>query len=587
VNEPAPLDTLDGYCLAEEVIHALACGGLEEKERSKALAHLDECEVCQALLADEVRDLPEGGSAEDQGLPTLIQLGALVAGRYRIQHFVARGGMGEVYEAWDELLAERVALKTINPLVASADQARASARFRQEVQLSRRVADAHVCRIYEFGQHLVRGFGAVSYLTMEFIEGQTLGARLRQGPRLGTGEVMELSRQMLRGLGAAHAVGVLHRDFKSDNVLLRAAPSGGLHAVIMDFGLARVLGDQAHRFTERHELVGSAAYMAPEQLEEGAELSEATDVYAFGVVLFEMLTGRLPFEGSAPVAVALRRLSHPAPPPSVHVPELSGAWDELVLRCLDRDTSRRFSSTGEVATALEAVLHESPRRARRRQQSRRSVAIAVGAGALLVGALTLSASRGRSSATRAEEVSPSVTLSLEPQSPAGLGSGPVAPGAPTAAATGPVGTIEPASASPAPSELAALPPADETPRADARDPVMPPSGEAPSDAPAPPAASAAVPVAPPEANQRAVADQGELSRARPRREAARAHAPSSPALPGAGSSGAVAAPASVSSQVTPAAASSPAASAARAPDDVRDIFFLEAPTERHSQNAER
>ena len=343
MNEPATPDTLDGYCLAEEVIHALACGGLEEKERSKALSHLDECEVCQALLADEVRDLPQSGSAEDAGLPTLIQLDALVAGRYRIQHFVARGGMGEVYEAWDELLAERVALKTINPLVASADQARATARFRQEVQLSRRVADAHVCRIYEFGQHLVRGFGAVSYLTMEFIEGQTLGARLRQGPELGIQEVAELSRQMLRGLGAAHAVGVLHRDFKSDNVLLRATPSGGLHAVIMDFGLARVLGDHAHRFTERHELVGSAAYMAPEQLEEGAELSEATDVYAFGVVLFEMLTGRLPFEGSAPVAVALRRLSHPAPPPSVHVPELSVAWDQLVLRCLDRDTSRRFS----------------------------------------------------------------------------------------------------------------------------------------------------------------------------------------------------------------------------------------------------
>ncbi|HWO12593.1 MAG TPA: serine/threonine-protein kinase, partial [Polyangiaceae bacterium] len=246
-------DTLDGYCLAEEVIHALACGGLEEAQRSKALAHLDDCELCQALLADEVRDLPQSASADDPGLPTLIQIDALVAGRYRIEHFVARGGMGEVYEAWDELLGERVALKTINPLVASADQARASARFRQEVQLSRRVADPHVCRIYEFGQHLVRGFGALSYLTMELLEGETLGARLRRGPRLAIDEVLELGRQMLRGLGAAHAVGVLHRDFKSDNVMLRSGPSSaaGLHAVIMDFGLARLLGDQVHRFTER------------------------------------------------------------------------------------------------------------------------------------------------------------------------------------------------------------------------------------------------------------------------------------------------------------------------------------------------
>jgi hypothetical protein len=375
---PSP-DTLDGHCLAEEVIHALACGALEAAERSKALAHLDDCELCQALLADEVRGLPEFNSPDDVGSVSLIQVGALVGGRYRVQRFVARGGMGEVYEAWDLLLAERVALKTINPLAASSDQVRASARFKQEVQLSRRVADAHVCRIFEFGQHTVLGFGPIAYLTMEFIEGQTLGARLRKGPRLPLDEVMVLSRQVLRGLAAAHAVGVLHRDLKSENVMLRASAtdSGSLHAVIMDFGLARVLGDQAHLLTERHELVGSAAYMAPEQLEDGAALSQSTDIYSFGVVLFEMLTGRLPFDGKSAVAMAMRRLTQKAPAPSSIVPELSAAWDDLVLRCLERDVDRRFSSTKEVSAALDAIAHSSailPRRPRNRR------------GALLAGA---------------------------------------------------------------------------------------------------------------------------------------------------------------------------------------------------------
>jgi len=417
LEERAPsLDTLDGHCLAEEVIHALACGALEPAERSKALAHLDECELCQALLADEVRGLPEFSSSDGVGAGTLIQVGALVGGRYRAQRFVARGGMGEVYEAWDVLLSERVALKTINPLAASSDQVRASARFKQEVQLSRRVADAHVCRIYEFGQHIVPGFGPLSYLTMEFIEGQTLGARVRKGPRLQLDEVVELSRQMLRGLGAAHAVGVLHRDLKSENVMLRSngQRSSALHAVIMDFGLARVLGDQAHLLTERHELVGSAAYMAPEQLEDGAALSQATDLYSFGVVLFEMLTGRLPFDGKSAVAMAMRRLTQRAPAPSSFVPELSPAWDELVSRCLERDVARRFSSTKEVSAALEAIAHSSSVLPRR-QQSRRSTRFAVAAAGVLLIALLYAALRtNRQVAARAAANEQNAAFTLQP-----------------------------------------------------------------------------------------------------------------------------------------------------------------------------
>jgi hypothetical protein len=490
-DSSAASDTLDGYCLAEDVIHALACGALEESQRSQALAHLDDCELCQALLADEVRALPQSPSAEDAGLPTLIQIDSLVAGRYRIKRFVARGGMGEVYEAWDVLLAERVALKTINPLAASADQVKAGARFKQEVQLSRRVADPHVCRMYEFGQHLVRGFGTLSYLTMEFIEGQTLGARLRHGPPLRMDEVVALSRQMLRGLAAAHGVGVLHRDFKSDNVMLRAeSPLHGLlHAVVMDFGLARVLGDQAHRLTERHELVGSAAYMAPEQLEEGAALSEATDIYAFGVVLFEMLTGHLPFEGKSAVAVALKRLTQPAPPPSIHLPELAGAWDALVLRCLERDVERRFSSTEQVATALDNLASE-PGRTRLAvappSRTRQRLVLGVGVAAVLVaGTAQLVASRTnddlgptQEAAAGAAAAAPSITHSLQPAAPNRLLPAESPP------------PVAPSREAPVDVEPAAVAPTREPPEAPAPRARPPKSRAAAPPIPAPPAAAA-------------------------------------------------------------------------------------------------
>jgi len=510
---PSP-DTLDGYCLAEDVIHALACGGLEESQRSQALAHLDDCELCQALLADEVRALPQSASAEDAGLPTLIQIDALVAGRYRIKRFVARGGMGEVYEAWDVLLAERVALKTINPLAASADQLKAGARFKQEVQLSRRVADPHVCRMYEFGQHLVRGFGTLSYLTMEFIEGQTLGARLRQGPQLGMEEVVALSRQMLRGLAAAHGVGVLHRDFKSDNVMLRAESPlhGSLHAVVMDFGLARVLGDQAHRLTERHELVGSAAYMAPEQLEEGSALSEATDIYAFGVVLYEMLTGHLPFEGKSAVAVALKRLTQSAPPPSLYVPELAGAWDALVLRCLERDVERRFTSTEQVIAALDSVAAEPvPVRVAVAPRRRHRIVLALAALVMVAGAVRIVASRPNGgaapSATAPVPVPPTVTHALQPSPEASPVAAPPEPPAP------PLGESPPAPPSVAVSEV---PPGAATDR--------------PAAAP-----TSAVPAAPRRA-----------ARAKPRTPAAPDTAAEAPAPP-------------------------------PRPADVREVFFMEAP----------
>ncbi|HZI14173.1 MAG TPA: serine/threonine-protein kinase, partial [Myxococcus sp.] len=221
--------------------------------------------------------------------------GDMVAGRYRVLRFIAEGAMGEVYEVEDLTLRERVALKLIRPELAS--QPRALERFTRELLLARRVTHPGVCRVFDLGRHLGAGpDGAareVVFLTMELLAGRTLREHLAQRGRLAPGEVLELARQLAAALDAAHAAQVIHRDFKSGNVMLvpGAGPRGGTRVVVTDFGLARgeVLQEDGSVSQESY-FQGSPAYMSPEQVE-GRPLSLASDLYSFGVVLFELVTG--------------------------------------------------------------------------------------------------------------------------------------------------------------------------------------------------------------------------------------------------------------------------------------------------------
>jgi hypothetical protein len=252
------------------------------------------------------------------------------------------------------VLDERIALKTLRPVTA--DDPKAVLRLKVEVQLARRVSHPHTCRIYDFAEWAMPDGHALQFLTMELIQGSTLGNKLRREGRVAPEEVLQLAEQLASGLDAVHRMGIVHRDFKSDNVMLHdASPLGlPLHAVIMDFGLARGLADRRVRLTSNSRaLVGSAAYMAPEQVL-GEELTPAADVYAFGVVLFELLTGTLPFAGDSPVAIAVQRLHKPAPRPSTLLKGLPGEWDELVGACLERQAANRLPNAGAVLRRLAA-----------------------------------------------------------------------------------------------------------------------------------------------------------------------------------------------------------------------------------------
>jgi eukaryotic-like serine/threonine-protein kinase len=314
--------------------------------------------------------------ARAPGTP-VFRTGDIVAFRFRIVRYLAKGGMGELYEAEDLELRERVALKTILSHI-SADE-RSIGLFKREVHLARQVTHPNVCRIYDVFRHRYTASadgtgGEVVLLAMELLHGETLADKLRREGRLGTAEIRPLVRQMADGLTAAHRVGVVHRDFKSHNVMLVNPTRAGeeMRAVITDFGLAwRSARDESTSLSmslsAEDEISGTPAYMAPEQVE-GGPITPATDVYALGVVLYEMVTGALPFVGETPLKMAIKRLQEPPASPRVHVPDVDPLWEATILRCLARRPEERYASAGEVVSALEGRHVEAAEAPQRRQQ---------------------------------------------------------------------------------------------------------------------------------------------------------------------------------------------------------------------------
>ncbi|MGA9527322.1 MAG: tetratricopeptide repeat protein [Terriglobales bacterium] len=283
--------------------------------------------------------------------------GDFVAERFRITRFLARGGMGEVYEAEDIELHEPVALKSIRGELLH--DAKALERFKREVYLARKVTHPNVCRIFDLFRQAPTteangaNRGSVAFVAMELLDGETLAEYLRRQPLLSTHDAKPIALQMASGLGAAHAAGILHRDFKPGNVVLTRARKN-LRAVITDFGLALRSNQDASAgapVTGSGEVLGTPAYMSPEQVE-GKELTPASDVYSLGLVLYQMVTGTRAFEDATPLSMAVRRIREDPVPPRTLVPELDRRWELLILKCLARDPEDRFQNGDEVAQAL-------------------------------------------------------------------------------------------------------------------------------------------------------------------------------------------------------------------------------------------
>jgi serine/threonine-protein kinase len=265
----------------------------------------------------------------------------VIAGRYEVIGLLGVGGMGAVYKVRDRELDEVVALKMLKREIA--DSPGIVDRFRREVKLARRVTHPNVARTFDLGEHEGERF-----LTMEYVEGESLATRLARERQLPINELVQIVSAICTGLEAAHTAGVVHRDLKPDNVLL-----GKERVVITDFGVARAQepGD-AHR---TQAPVGTPAYMAPEQVEASPTIDARADIYALGAMMFELLTGHLPFEGESVYAVAAMRLMLPAPDPRVHRPDLPESIATLVMKCMARKPDDRPQRATEIASRLASV----------------------------------------------------------------------------------------------------------------------------------------------------------------------------------------------------------------------------------------
>jgi serine/threonine-protein kinase len=268
-----------------------------------------------------------------------LEAKAIIANRYEVLGLLGVGGMGAVYKVRDTELDELVALKMLKRELATPALLE---RFRREVKLARKVTHKNVARTFDLGEHEGERF-----LTMELVDGEALSTVVAREGKLSLSRVADLVGPICEGLSAAHVAGVVHRDFKPDNVLI--AKDG--RVVLTDFGIARAEGGDAQR---TQIPLGTPAYMAPEQVEAGVVDARA-DIYALGAVLFELLTGRLPWEGETVYAVAAMRLIQPPPDPRKHRPDLPAAVAELVMRCMARKPEDRPPTAADVATRFVNV----------------------------------------------------------------------------------------------------------------------------------------------------------------------------------------------------------------------------------------
>jgi eukaryotic-like serine/threonine-protein kinase len=270
-----------------------------------------------------------------------------VAERYELLGLLGAGAMGTVYRARDRELDETIALKVLKKELGASPGM--LDRFRREVKLARRVTHRNVARVFDIGEQ-----GGDRFLTMEFIDGEMLGALVARRGALPVAEVLAIARDVCAGLSAAHAAGVLHRDLKPENVIL--ARDG--RAVLTDFGIARALEDLARTASV---MVGTPAYMAPEQVEGTPDLDARADLYALGTMLFELLTGAMAWPGDSIVTIAAGRLLKPPPDVRSINPTLPPSIAELVLRLMARERDDRPASADEVATAIAKLTADAAR----------------------------------------------------------------------------------------------------------------------------------------------------------------------------------------------------------------------------------
>jgi serine/threonine-protein kinase len=277
----------------------------------------------------------------------LIQPGEIIAGKYRLERALAKGGMGSVWVATQVQLDRLVALKFMDPTLAATSDGRA--RFDREAKAAAQLESAHVVHVHDYGVS-----SGVPYIAMELLKGEDLGGRLKRQSRLPLQVAAVILTQVAKALHRAHEAGIIHRDLKPANIFLARQDDAEV-VKVLDFGIAKAAGISATESTRTGMVMGSVHYMSPEQARGSKQLDSRTDLWSLGVVAFRMVTGQLPFPGDELGDVIVKTCSDPIPVPSTIAPDLGPEVDKFFFRALSRTPAERFQSARELASAFTAL----------------------------------------------------------------------------------------------------------------------------------------------------------------------------------------------------------------------------------------
>jgi serine/threonine protein kinase len=320
---------------------------------------MKKCPKCGTEYPDTNTLCPSDGIALEKTDDTL--LGKILAGKYRIEDRLSEGGMGTVYRATHVLMDKTVAIKVLRPSLAADEKI--VARFSREARAASRISHPHALSVTDFGE----AEDGVVFLVMEYLDGKTLKEIIREDRPMALSRAVEILRQVGGALDAAHAEGVVHRDLKSDNIMLLSS-SGTDYAKVLDFGIAKIKeADGAYDpgLTAPDLVIGTPQYMSPEQCSQSPDIDARSDIYSLGVILYELLVGHVPFTGGSPTAIMLKHLQEPAPSVLDERDDVPPSVATVIARALAKEPGSRYQTVNElvddftVAAGMEPTAHSS------------------------------------------------------------------------------------------------------------------------------------------------------------------------------------------------------------------------------------
>src|ERR1044071_5755174 len=319
------------------------------------------CPTCGREYAETTTLCPADGAVLKRKGNEDRLLGQVLAGKYRIDEKIDEGGMGCVYRATHVLMEKTVAVKVLHPALAADDKI--VQRFTREAKAASRISHPHAINVTDFGE----SENGIVYLVMEYLRGRTLKEIVRAGGPMALPRVVEIVRQVSGALEAAHAEGVVHRDLKSDNIMLEEVVGGGDWAKVLDFGIAKIqqnTNQSVHEtdpgLTSPNLIIGTPQYMSPEQCSQASDIDTRSDIYSFGVILYEMLAGHVPFAGDSPTAIMMKHLQEPPPSILEERKDLPAGVGRVLARALAKRPEDRYQKAGELYSALNAAAAEAP-----------------------------------------------------------------------------------------------------------------------------------------------------------------------------------------------------------------------------------